>query len=214
MAGFFIAFEGIDGAGKLTQLLKTHEWLEGLGYSVGWSSEPNDRSSPIGQRIRSILRHEVPAPADAVEFQRMYVIDRAQDLFAFIQPRLEEGMIYLIERFGLSTIAYGMLSGASAEVFIKLHEAVLGPSMRWPDLTILLNCSVETAIRRRHAVSGESPQFFERFTLLERVREHYLALASHPYFRAGVAVVGGEPPADEVFEHVKKFIEPRLPRRA
>lgn len=213
MAGNFIAFEGIDGAGKFTQLAKTRFWLEKLGHNVTWSSEPNDHTSPIGKHIRAILKREQPRPTDPVEFQRMYVIDRAQDIICFIQPTIARGTMYLIERYGLSTVAYGMLSGTSPETFIRLHEAVLGSSLVWPDLTILIDISAKEAIRRLAAVRGE-PQLFERTDFLARVRKHYLALADHPYFRHRVAVVNGERNEDEVFAAIQKLIEPRLPRRS
>lgn len=111
MRGLFVAFEGIDGAGKFTQIHRVMDWLEGLNYPVGWSSEPNDSLSPMGKHIRSVLKRKIDGPKDPVEFQRMYVLDRGQDTFCFIGPFLAEGGIYLIERHGLSTVAYGMLSG-------------------------------------------------------------------------------------------------------
>jgi|SRR3989338_2840522 len=146
--GLLISFEGIDGAGKRTQVIKTKEWLEELGEKVVWSSEPNDVSGVFGTQIRKILKHELSGPEDPIEFQRIYILDRAQDIFFFIKPALNEGKIYLMERFALSTIAYGMLSGKSADFFIEMHKQILGPSMIWPHLTILLDLPAKVAMER------------------------------------------------------------------
>lgn len=212
MAGFFVAFEGIDGAGKYTQLREARQWLEHLGYAVRWSSEPNDQSSPIGRLIRAMLRGDMSRTEDPVEFQRLYVIDRAQDIFCAIQPALASGMVYLIERYALSTIAYGMLSGAPTDVFFDLHRQVVGPAMRWPDLTILLDLPVEEAIQRKTA-AGAMPQLFEKAAFLERVRQNYLTLTTAPLFRDRIAVINGSGDIATVAERVSKAIEPRLPSR-
>lgn len=212
MNGLLIAFEGIDGCGKQTQLNKTRLWLESLGFSVQFSHEPNEESSPIGKTIKKILSGEMPMPEEAAEFQRLYVIDRAQDTIAYILPALRKGHIYLIERFALSTIAYGMLSGKPAEFFIKMHQDVIGSHLVWPHRNIILDVSAEEAIRRI-AVNRGRPEYFERADLLSRIRNHYLALADLPEFRARTVVTNGERTPDEVFEDVKRAIEPILPAR-
>ena len=140
------------------------------------------------------------------------MIDRAQDIFCSIAPALKVGGIYLIERYALSTIAYGMLSGKPPEVFINLHREVVGPGMVWPDLTVLLDVSVETAIKRRLAARSKL-ELFEKRESLERVRQSYLRLVHHPFFTERVVVVDGEGSPEGVFERVKKTIEPQLPHR-
>ena len=209
MRGALIAFEGIDGAGKFTQLHRTKGWLEDADYIVGWSSEPNRpdwgsarAGSPLGGAIDAVLTGKEKAPEDPFEFQRMYVLDRAQDIFCFIRPHLTKGHPFLIERYALSTIAYGMLSGRPAEDFIRLHSDVLGPSMLWPHVTVLLDVSGKEAARRI-AESRGKPEYFERADKLERVRANYLAIAKRPEFEKKVLVVNGELSEDEVFADVR-----------
>lgn len=209
MKPLFIAFEGIDGAGKNTQLAKTRTWLRRIGMPVRYSSEPNDGTNPIGQYIRAVLTHELAKPADPVEFQRMFVIDRAQDIFCLIRPAVESGYMYLIERYALSTIAYGMLSGLGPEVFIRLHEDVLGPSMVWPDLSVIVDVEPEEAIRRLNT-SGANRQLFERLDFLTRVQKHYLELAEHSFFVGRVCVVNGGQPEDDVFKDIQQLIQRKL----
>lgn len=219
--GVVIAIEGIDCAGKLTQCELLRAWLEShLGRVVFWS-EPNDTTSLIGKQIRAMLNREMERESDPVEFQRMYVIDRAQSVFCFLRPNIKAGVITLLDRYALSTIAYGMLSGFPAEVFIQLHRNVLGPSMVWPDLSVIIDISADTAIERlkERAKNTDGPKagrqadFFERADHLARVRENYLVLAKRTDI-GGVAVVNGEQSAEAVFETIKKVIEPLLHIRA
>ncbi len=210
MRGFFVAFEGIDGCGKFTQLHKTKTWIEKSGFITTWSSEPNEISSPLGKTIKAMLRGSILKPDDPVEFQRLYVIDRAQNIFTFIMPWLAKPKsVYLIERFALSTITYGMLSGKPAQVFIDLHEEVLGPQMLWPDLTILIDISAEEAIKRI-SQNREQSKFFEKQEELKKVRQNYLALADFPQFKDGIAVINGERNPDKIFEDVKTVLKSRL----
>ncbi len=150
-------------------------------------------------------------PDDSFEFQRMYVLDRAQDIFCFIEPFLQKGPdhVYIIVRYAHSTINYGMLSGKPAEEFIKLHEDIIGPYMIWPDITIFIDISAEEAIRRM-TVDGEVPQFFEKEDKLKKIRQNYLQLAQHPKFKDSIVVVNGEQSEDEVFEDIKKILLPKL----
>lgn len=222
--GLLIAFEGIDGAGKFTQLKKTEHWLEDGKYPVHWSSEPNDRSSPIGMTIRAMLQRKRDKPDDPVEFQRMYVIDRAQDIFVHIKEHLERDGIYLIERYAFSTMAYGMLSGEPLERFLELHREVIGKSMIWPHRTILLDISgragmsrIEEKLNARRSGDGplpiftREPEYFERIDWLEKIRQNYLKIARLPEFIHKTAVINAERDEEEVFADIKKAIEVILP---
>lgn len=210
MRGFFIAFEGIDGCGKFTQLHKTRVWLEQLKFLTTWSREPNDISSPVGKAIKEMLKGERFQPKDPFEFQRLYVLDRAQDLFVFIDPWLSRpNSIYLIERFAFSTIAYGMLSGKPAQVFIDLHEEIIGPRMLWPDLNIILDVSAKEAIERI-CFNRKKWEFFEKQEMLEKVRQNYLSLADFPQFKDSTVVINSERSPYEVFEDVKTVVKSRI----
>lgn len=207
--GYFIAFEGIDCCGKQTQLERVSAWLEAKGYLVWTGAEPNDVASPMGMRIRKILQGNLPVPPP-LDLQRMFVIDRAQDVCCFIQPALERGWIVLMERFALSTVAYGMLTGKPADAFVQLHHDILGPLMRWPDLTILLDIPSEVALER-HRARGGSNELCERAAVLEKVRVNYAQAANHSHV-GNVEVVDGAQSPDAVFVDIQEIIEPRLPQ--
>ncbi|GEM_PF-3576150 len=216
-----IAFEGIDGAGKWTQMHKVRDWLGELtNYEVPFSSEPSDdpdSGTPLGRTIRKMLKGELPRPEDPYEFQRIYVLNRAELIACFMRPLFEKRAKlgipcpYLKERYALSTVAYGMLSGRPPEDFIKLHEDVVGPQMIWPDLTILLDLSAEEAIRRI-AKGRDHTEFFEKKERLEKARANYLKARYIGPFAGKVAVVNAEQSEEEVFLGVQAAIMPLLPK--
>ncbi|OGF69466.1 dTMP kinase [Candidatus Giovannonibacteria bacterium RIFCSPLOWO2_02_FULL_45_14] len=206
-----IAFEGIDGSGKFTQASLLKKWLEEkTGKPVGVWAEPND-SSLIGKTIRAYLNKKTSFKIEPLEFQRMFVLDRAHNIFSFLHHNQEGHDFKIADRYALSTIAFGMLSGRPAEDFIKLHNDVIGPSMVWPNLTIILDISPETSISR---IKARVPGFKEGIiaadinenkSVQEKVRGHYLEIAKREDLGKTV-VVNGERPPEDVFEDVKKVV--------
>ena len=204
--GKLIAIEGIDKAGKHTQQDFVSEWLVDMGHMVKVMSEPND-NSPIGCHIRRILKSEVPAP-ELFEMQRLFVLDRALDLVLHIHPYLGKPNNYvLIERFALSTLAYGMTEH-SADDLIDLHYSVIGSFMLWPDITYLLDISAEEAMRRLKIQQG-IPQFFEKMYTLRKVHKNYLTLAERNDV-GEVVVVNGMQSKENVFADIKQDLQARL----
>lgn len=205
--GLFIALEGIDYSGKTTQSKNLRTWLGAeLGNrNVRLLAEPT--GLPIGQKIRRILSGAEEAPPSPLEFQRLFVLDRAQDIHCFIRPGLEKGHIEIRDRYALSTIAYGMLNGTYEE-YSRLHYDVIGPGMCWPNITFLIDVPAEVALERIDS-GGISPQFFEKKEKLQRVRNNYLTLANRRWYGA-IRVIDGTCPQSEVFKEIKSHIIPYL----
>lgn len=208
--GFLIALEGIDYAGKDTQAPKIKKWLKDLGYVVRIIHEPS-KTSPIGRKIRKILEGKKPKPDNFFDFQGMYVEDRKRDIEKLIIPALKRGEICLIIRYGFSTIAYGTVtSGAPPEKFIKMHHEIIGSSLIWPDLTLLIDISGEESARRM-AEAKKNPELFEKKDKLEKIRQVYLGLVNHPEFKGRIVVVNGRKPKEAIFEEIKKVILSKIP---
>ncbi|MBI2278803.1 MAG: dTMP kinase [Candidatus Brennerbacteria bacterium] len=216
MKPLLIAFEGIDGAGKLTQASMVERWLAGFSAHTLFLSEPNDNTY-LGKTIRKMLKGEIPKP-HPFEFQRLYVLQRAEDVACFIKPffakngSVEQPAVCIMERYALSTIAYGMLAARKPESFIKLHQDVVGPQMIWPDLTILLDLPAEEAMRRIVELRGSKTEDFEKVETLRTVRLNYLDAANLWPFRKKIAVVDGALSPEEVFKEVKREISSLLAR--
>ena len=100
--GRLIAFEGIDGSGKSTQLVALEAALRADGRDVVSTREPTDGS--WGRRIRAMARSG--ARVEAAEELRWFVEDRREHVASLIRPALAAGRVVLTDRYYLSTVAY------------------------------------------------------------------------------------------------------------
>lgn len=185
--GFFITFEGLDGAGKTTQLKKLAAALEAEGRQVVTLRQPG--GTRLGDRIRGVLldsksEAEVGEIAPAAEMALMFA-DRAQSLKEIILPALERGDVVLCDRYTDSSEAYqGAGRGLGAERVLEMHRAACDGVQ--PDLTLLLLPSLEQSLvraRRRNdrytRRSGTDEGRFEREgdEFYRRVYEQYREIA-------------------------------------
>ncbi|RJQ36891.1 dTMP kinase [Candidatus Parcubacteria bacterium] len=202
-AGFFIAFEGIDGSGKSTAIAGLVKHLHSRGIAALVTEEHT--GGPIGRRIERMLHGQEPM-VEPRELQRLFVLDRKDHMVNIIEPALEERMIVITDRFWFSTLAYGMLTGALEE-FIALHETILGPGFRKPDLTLLLDIPASVAMERiGHNRTDRT--WFEKTEKLERIRANYLQLAAAGL--APVEIIDAAAPPETVVQAIVELIEPAL----
>jgi dTMP kinase len=176
--GKFITIEGTEGVGKSTHLEFIAEYLRQRGKTVVTTREPGGTSA--AERIREILLHSEPGSvSDRCELLLMFAA-RASHLDELILPALKRGNWVVCDRFTDATYAYqGAGRGLSDELIVALETWVVGPA--GPDLTILLDASLEvTADRRRHR--GLTDRFEqEKIDFFTRVRAKYLEIAArHP----------------------------------
>ena len=172
MTGRFVTFEGLDGAGKTTQVRAVAEALGGRGIEVAITREPG--GTRLGERLRAILLGDERIIPDA-ELLLLFAA-RADHLRTRIRPALGRGMWVLCDRFTDASYAYqGGGRGIPAER-ISVLESWVQRELR-PDLTIFLDLPVEVSLAR---ISGglfrETRDRFEREHLefFERVRAAYL----------------------------------------
>src|SRR5262249_2995513 len=101
--GLFIVFEGVDGAGKTTQLRLLDECLRREGYDVVCLKQPTEGTG--GTKLRDLAHHgrEPVSPAPELEW---FIQDRREDVEQNIRPALACGQIVLLDRYYFSTIAY------------------------------------------------------------------------------------------------------------
>jgi dTMP kinase len=179
---FFITFEGIEGSGKTTQLLRLLEYLQGLDYQVVATREPG--GCPISDRIRTLLLDPANDEMASRTELLLYSAARAQHVVEFIKPALAAGKIVLCDRFSDATTVYqGEGRGLDRKKLEEINEfAAEGLT---PDLTLLLDYPAEEGLQRareRNQVGNlESEGRFELETLTfhQRIRQGYLALATH-----------------------------------
>jgi dTMP kinase len=209
--GFFIALEGIDGSGKTTLRASLADWIKtktGRDVLVGW--EPKHESEGVwAAMIRSVLQGKTEPPGDPFEFQRLYVLDRAEDVHFKIVPELKKGNVVLYDRYAFSTIAYGMLSDIPVERLLQLHADVIGPSMVFPKVNIVLDLDPAVALSRKSG-QYDKPELFEKAESLSKIRQAYLTLAEDPRFKPTTFIVDANRPLSEVEQSIRAILEPLL----
>ncbi len=212
MAGRFITLEGVEGAGKTTQIRLAAEFLQGLGHAVVVTQEPG--GTPLGERIREILLNRGGFDISGEAEMFLFAAARAQHTDTVIRPALEAGKIVLCDRFSDATIAYQAYGrGLPLETVREICRlASRGLS---PHLTLLFDLPVEEglgrALRRIAGREGNRREDrFERETLdfHRRIREGYLAIARQEPGRVRVldASKGIEPTRQEVRAILSAFL--------
>ncbi len=173
--GKFITFEGIEGVGKSTNIDFLAGLIEAQGYTVMRTREPG--GTPIAENIRNILKEHGDEPLPAVAELLLMFAARSINVNNAIRPALDEGTWVISDRFTDSTRAYqGGGRGVARDDIEWLATFVHGDLQ--PDLTILLDAPVETAMQRADR-RGERDRFeVEETEFFNRVRQAYLALAA------------------------------------
>jgi len=161
-AGCFIAFEGIDGSGKSTQVALLADRLGAAGWEVIATREPG--GTPIGQAIRGILLDPANTSLDPRAEALLFAADRAQHVAEVIRPALARGAIVLGDRYLDSSVAYqGLARGLGEERVADLSAWATGGLTA--DLTVLLDLDPRTARDRRPTadrIEGERSAFHEQ----------------------------------------------------
>jgi dTMP kinase len=177
--GRFITFEGIDGAGKSSQIGALQALVEQAGHPVLLTREPG--GTPLGEQLRQLLLHETMAPD--TELALMYAA-RAQHLHEVIAPSLQASTWVLCDRFSDATFAYqgggrGLALSHIASLDDWMQDGVrqrFGNAVH-PDRTYIFDLSPESAAARRAQarVADRFEQLDVQFFM--RVRAVYLERA-------------------------------------
>jgi dTMP kinase len=167
--GFIIAFEGIDGAGKKTQINLLNKNLIKEGYETFSISFPS-YDTEIGKIIKKILIGEISF--NPYILQLLNTANRWEKL-SIIKENLEKNKIVLIDRYIFSGIAYGIANGLPKKWVISLEEGLPKPL-----ITILLDIPAEEAIKR--ILKTKKPDRYEsNIEYLSKVRKIFLQLAKN-----------------------------------
>ena len=166
--GRFVVFEGIDASGKSTQARRVAE-----DRGARFTFEPGD--TPLGADLRRWLL-DASAPMSPVTESLLMLADRSHHAATVIEPELAAGRPVVSDRYWASSIAYqGYGRGVDLALLRAATELAIGECQ--PDVTILLDVSVEVADERRrrdHRDRFESADV----AFHERVRAGYLELAA------------------------------------
>ena len=171
--GLLIVFEGLDGAGKTTQLGRLYDHLRRQGHDVARLREPTE--GPWGQKLRRLMAHGRGDVTPATELE-WFLNDRREHVDQWIRPALQRKQIVLLDRYYFSTMAYQGALGCDPQSIRARNEAFAPP----PDLLLLLDLPPEAGWRRLN--QRGAPSHFERLDYLEQVAGIFDAM-DFPYLR-------------------------------
>ena len=192
--GFFIAFEGIDGAGSSTQLELLTKTLRKEGFRVLATKEPTN--NVVGGLIKGVLTDSVKLPPDSL--QLLFSADRAHHLQREIIPVLAKGNVVLTDRYFFSTVAYGALD-LDRNWLLDLNKNFL-----LPDFIFLLDISAKVSIERIKNSRFEV-ELFEKEEKLSKVAKNFLSLAKK--FPKNTYVLDGELSKEEIADMILNFVK-------
>lgn len=166
--GKFITFEGIDGAGKTTQIDALHRFLEQKGVEVVRTREPG--GTPLGEKIRALLLNdEMGVAAETL----LFFAARAEHLEKVIGPALARGAWVLSDRFTDATYAYQVGGKDYPAQDVLALEALVQKGFG-PDKTVLFDIAPETAAKRLAKARAADRFETQSLQFFERVRAAYL----------------------------------------
>lgn len=196
--GRYVAFEGVEGAGKSTVVAQVAEHLRSSGTSVVVVREPG--GTQVGEAIREILLggdHQPSARAEA----SLFAAARAQLIVEKVSPALEAGSWVLSDRSAYSSLAYQAIGrGLDLDQIRRLNDIALGGV--WPDLVVLLRIEAEAGLSRQAVGDriGDEPRVFHA-----RVADAFDMLAEHEPDR--FVVVDASAPSSDVVADVIVALE-------
>lgn len=205
--GRFITFEGGEGCGKSTQIMRLEAYLKEKGVEVLVTREPG--GTRLAELIRGLLKDEKDdPPCDRAELL-LFLAARAQLVKNVILPALDSGVWVLSDRFSDSTFAYQGYGRGLDLGILKVANDFACDSLK-PDLTLLLDVPPEVASSRMRKREMETNTSADRIELAgeefhRKLREGFRALAAAESDRVHTIDASGTP--DQVWEAVCRSLK-------
>lgn len=192
----FVTFEGIEGCGKSTQVVRAAGRLRDLGWPVSETREPG--GTRIGQKIREILLDVENVHLDPVAEWLLYEADRRQHVVEGIRPAILRGDFVLCDRYSDSTEAYQQAGRGLEASAVILVDAIARDGLV-PDLTLVYDLEPSVGLARARRRDGAAGRFeASEMEFHERVRAAFLEIARSEPGRVRVLPAAASP--EEVFE--------------
>ena len=190
----FIVFEGIDGAGKSTQIALLREELSRRGINTDSSAEPT--TLPTGKELRRALSGELKRTP--LEMAEMFATDRVAHNLE-IEKQLSEGITVISDRYYYSSLAYqGAELGYETVARLNLDNE----GIRRPDICVFLDLSPESSLERIGG-RGENVEIYENLEYLTKTRKMFFDVFERLRERGeNIAVIDASGSVEKVAESV------------
>ena len=199
---FFLSFEGIEGAGKSTQIVRVKEYLESQNFRVLILREPG--GTPFGEKLRQAILNS-STELEPIAEAYLFASSRSQLLTEVTLKELNTpGTVVIYDRYIDSSIAYqGMARGLGVDTVLQIHNVF--PLNLMPHKTFYLKISADTSMGRQ-TIRNAPKDYFE-----SRGKDFYEKLIqgydiSLELFPERISVVDGDRDLDSVFESIKEEI--------
>jgi len=195
----FIAFEGLDGCGKSTQLNLLFNYLKSLNKKVIKVREPG--GTEVGETIRSILLNRDIDINERAELL-LFLSSRAQLVEEIIKPAIKSGYYVLADRFADSSVAY---QGGGRNLGMETVDLLnrFATDNVYPDLVFFIDISVDLALKRLNLKNKDRLEKEGR-DFLEKVRNSYMEIAKT---KSNFIIINGERDVNEIFSEIKEIMD-------
>ncbi|EOS29122.1 MAG: dTMP kinase [Lachnospiraceae bacterium] len=166
--GNFIAFEGIDGSGKSTQIGLLAERLKKEGVCCYTTMEPTN--APVGSLVRQVMTGRIRMDNKAIA--ALFAADRLDHLLNEVDgiaSKIEEGTTVLTDRYYFSSYAYHSVDVPMEWVIRANEQSAL---ILRPTVNLFIDVDPDTALERI-ARNRFHQELFEKKSRLVEVRENY-----------------------------------------
>lgn len=201
MKGKFIAFEGIDGSGKSTQMKALQKYLESLGKKVYITREPTD--SPVGSLVHQCMTGRVQTDDRTIAL--LCAADRVDHLHNAtngIIRKLEDGYFVITDRYLFSSYAY---QGVQAPLDWVIEINRTAAETLKPDLNIYIDIDPAQSFSR---VSKRlDRERYEELKTLAAVRDKYFEAFELLKTEHTVAVIKSEENPELTAENIRKAVD-------
>jgi dTMP kinase len=237
LRGQLVVFEGVEGAGKSTQLQSLRHWLEQSGWQswlqqrVGTAVPPivvtrEPGGTELGQQLRRLLLDSSLTEGEGLWDRTellLYAADRAQHVQKVLKPAIAQGALVLCDRFTDSTIAYqGYGRGFDLDLIRQLNAiATMGLES---DLTLWLDLEVQQGLQRAQAraqadqpegLKGKDRMEAADLSFHQRVQQGFRAIAQdEPHRMVRIeASLSEVQVAEQIQAVMEKYLQKWYPQR-
>ncbi|MBV9259282.1 MAG: dTMP kinase [Ktedonobacteraceae bacterium] len=210
--GYLISFEGLDGAGKTTQVDLLERWFREQALPYVRTREPG--GTPLGTEIRNLLFHRSDIVITPLAEAFLFQSDRAQHFATVILPALARGSHVITDRCFDSSIAYqGAARGVGEELVERL--SLIATQGHKPDLTILLDLdpvmvTVRTDITQHPGSRHEQQNRFDTETeqFQRGLRDAFMELARRDPRR--IKVIDASRSVEQIHHEIVRLVSELL----
>ena len=193
MRGKFVAFEGIDGSGKSTQIARLASRLRANKYTVYETFEPTD--SPIGSLIHQIMTGRIKAGHRTIA--ALFVADRIDHLTNEVNGiinKIGKGIVVLSDRYYFSSYAY---HGPHVDMDWVIKANSINSNVLRPDLNVFIDIDPEIGIERLNNERTHL-ELYENIENMKEVKKFYFKAFDKMNNEENVIIINGNNTPDNI----------------